>query len=925
MIRSVRVVLLGFCVFAAAGTDASASEVGITGLPDALQPVQGTLARGAMRINGKYAISVVPEELDGLPFVTIGRGDMSRPGAAFSFTVDRPVNVYIGVQERGTPTFPEGWRRTSLRIEYVVPLQQGGSRTDRDGVWVKAFPAGRVEIPPHNGTDGKYYGLPHFSVVSDSAGDAAKTATAGTPVEGKPPERATARNAPGRIETAEGDAEMRTTRRTRLIAPEDLWLSLLESLPAQGRSHLRGPPKVEPLVVPPTSTVEMDYLRLKAAWCQRVWVSPFVQRSKGQPWAADAAKFVAQALSDDKTEFAGEKLEALAAQGGNLVKAGCDDALVLYLAGVCQFKQTEDWRVGYELFDAALKKVEADRTVSRSLASMIAQHFSKAAYAGGHPTDALERKKTAFAFESLQEDCYRGDEIAIFVRRGISSTNPAQLRAVFAAARVPEWAQHAMLGGTEIALAWKARGDTWADQVTEEGWQGFAEHMNKAREELVKSWELRPDRPEAAADMIAVVMGGYGATGDTERLWFDRTIAAQFDYGPAYSKLLWAYRPRWSGSHDLMIEFGKACLATKRHDTLVPQYFFKACNDIASEMDDCRPLFQRSDIARPLLALSQHIIDDPARAEDRQKQLSYHAVYAWLTGDSLLAARTLERAGPKLHSSTVHALKHYYRSDEPTFRGEVAIASSGAGADFRKAEEAWRAGDLGTAVEAYRAALQKTSPAGKPYIAGRAGVAFVEYQLESGDWVKLTPEPSLAAWTVSDGTWTVEPDGTLVNHGDDHSGAIVHQARIGPDFEMRGEFEIVAKKNCCQKISLVFDWHGEKEFDWTTCRIGQHGPSPFVARIHHAYDDKGEVKFPVKLQAKNRFLFRCQDGRATLELNGATIFKDLKSPDVDPDRPDGRVGFCSRKYCMMNTTYYRNLEVRRLNNPAPVAAAAAAP
>lgn len=906
MIRSVRVVLLCFCVLVAAGTVLSAPEVGITGLPDALQPALGTLAKGAMRITGKYAIGTPPQELSGLPCVTIDRGEMSKPGAGYSFLVDQPATVFIGVQERGSPTMPDGWVQTAWRLEYTVPLGSGGSRKDHDIVWKKDFPAGRVAIPPHDGTDGKYYGLPNIAVVQAAGAAAAETEAIS---------RARVEN-----DAVESEEAPRATARVRVVAPEDVWISLLESLPAKGGSHLRGPPEVEPIKVSPKAAVEKDYLRLKAAWCQRVWVEPFLRRAQGQPWAADAAKFVAQALSDDKTEFAGEKLAALAAEGARLVGAGCDDALVLYLTGVWQFKQTEDWRVGYQYFGDALKKAEADRTVSRSLAALIAQRFSDVSYYGGHPTDALQRKKIAFAFESLKEDCYRGDEIAIFVRRGYSSTNPEQVRAVFAAARVPEWAQHAMLGGTEISLAWKARGDTWAYQVTEEGWKSFGEHMTKAREELVKSWTLRPDRPEAAADMIAVAMAGYGATGDTERLWFDRTIAAQFDYAPAYSKILWAYRPRWCGSHDLMIEFGKACLATKRYDTLVPQYLFKACNDIASEMGDCRPLFRRPDIARPLLELSQHIIDDPSRAADRQMQLSYHAVYAWLTGDYALAARTLERVGPKLDLGAANYLRRYYQSDEPTFRGEVGIYSSSAGADFAKAEEAWRSGDLATAVDAYKLALQKASPGGKPLVASRASVAFVEYQLESGDWVKLTAEPTLASWTISDCTWTAEPDGTLVNHGDDHSGIIVHKARIGPDFEMRGEFEIVAQKNCCQKISFVFDWHGTREFDWTTCRIGQHGPSPFVARIHHAFDDKGDVKFPVKFQAKNRFLFRCQDGRATLELNGATIFKDLKSPDINPERPGGQIGFCSRKFCRMNTTYYRNLEVRRLKPEAASAA-----
>ena len=56
----------------------------------------------------------------------------------------------------------------------------------------------------------------------------------------------------------------------------------------------------------------------------------------------------------------------------------------------------------------------------------------------------------------------------------------------------------------------------------------FQQRLQRAGEELIEAWKLRPDRPEAPSEMVGVVMGGGGPKGDTERLWFDRAVAAQF-------------------------------------------------------------------------------------------------------------------------------------------------------------------------------------------------------------------------------------------------------------------------------------------------------------------------------------------------------------------------------------------------------------
>ena len=114
-------------------------------------------------------------------------------------------------------------------------------------------------------------------------------------------------------------------------------------------------------------------------------------------------------------------------------------------------------------------------------------------------------------------------------------------------------------------------GDT-ADAVSEAGWEKFGEHMKRARDLLVAAWRTQPDRPEPASHMIAVAMAGHAD--ESPRVWFDRAVAAEMDYPPAYLNLSNSLLPRWGGSPQEMVRFGLDCLRTQRFDTRVPLQLF---------------------------------------------------------------------------------------------------------------------------------------------------------------------------------------------------------------------------------------------------------------------------------------------------------------------------------------------------------------
>ena len=127
----------------------------------------GTFTASSGRCTGGYPLSDVPEELIGLPCVTVQRGPFGEPGAAYAFTVDRPATVYLAVHDRADARLPKGWEKTDLRLHWKTG---NDAKTYTDVVWRKDVPAGRVDVPPHLGRDGKYYGVPHLAIVKPKEG-----------------------------------------------------------------------------------------------------------------------------------------------------------------------------------------------------------------------------------------------------------------------------------------------------------------------------------------------------------------------------------------------------------------------------------------------------------------------------------------------------------------------------------------------------------------------------------------------------------------------------------------------------------------------------------------------------------------------------------------------------------------------------------
>ena len=281
----------------------------------------------------------------------------------------------------------------------------------------------------------------------------------------------------------------------------------------------------------------------------------------------------------------------LRALGAEVERAGCDDPWVLFLvhrlgvldpdfADTMLKAATAISAAGYPPFPVWLARAEAVRG---------------ARYEGIRPpgtllADCLESRWAAPLRRSLLPKAITmGVGARVFQRASAENASskddaPAMCRVVDSVPGIAEWFRLTVRGHAEINMAWEARGGGWANSVSTEQWQHFGEHLAVARSVLERACQLEPNAPEPAKELINVELGTTGI--EAMRRRFDDTVRTRFDYLPAYDEFLWGLRPRWFGSEQAVLTFGRTCLATQRFDTAVPWQMLRAVQDVAADQDD---------------------------------------------------------------------------------------------------------------------------------------------------------------------------------------------------------------------------------------------------------------------------------------------------------------------------------------------------
>jgi len=140
-------------------------------------------------------------------------------------------------------------------------------------------------------------------------------------------------------------------------------------------------------------------------------------------------------------------------------------------------------------------------------------------------------------------------------------------------------------GSASIQTAWNARGSGYANTVSNEGLKLFYERLATAQEALQHAWILNPKDPEIAVQMMTVMLGQGGGRNRME-FWFNRAMALDpNDYEACNSKLLYI-EPKWYGSVEDMLNFGRFCVQNTNWGGRIPIVLVNAHLDIAEQYID---------------------------------------------------------------------------------------------------------------------------------------------------------------------------------------------------------------------------------------------------------------------------------------------------------------------------------------------------
>ena len=625
-------------------------------------------------------------------------------------------------------------------------------------------------------------------------------------------------------------------------------------------------------------TTAADFSRHVQEWFATKLTADFQAHGrKDAPWADQLAAFhagFAAAIADQFSDEGGiEKLQTMAT---DLAKAGCDDPVFLMCnarLGIARQQPREAQhalrkalpavqKAGYPPFYEFLNLSWTRRTLPGGMTQPMPKLYAAAIAAASDP---------AFAGRNRQ----------IYVR----SVMPADGRFLAAAAKafakadsgVDPWIAAVVAGRAAIAAGWEARGNDFAHKVAAEGWKTFEAQLALAREQLTKAHELHPELPEAAAEMITVSMADGS---DEERLWFDRAVAAEFDHADAYQRFgLNVLLPRWGGSHEEMLEFGRAGLATGRFETMVPSTFLDAVLAVGRELPDARDALALPGVYDDCLQVAAGYLEASTSPWVTQVWKSRLVIIHWAAGHYDAACTLLDDLGDTLAARALEDFR--VKPDDVVaecrlFAGPHADAAAAA-------EESIAAGDVAEALTAYTALAERGDlPAPvRRLVAGRVATLKMAKAIDEHDWVDIQPPADFGGWRRVGGDWTREPDGTLSARSDKGRIKLICESEFGQDVEFTAEIDLVERptpqKNWERCVIMLAHAAGDDtRNDAVAIRLSAPHRGLWV---RHGYKDEGEQWAATPLKATNTLRLVLWDGNLAVFVNGDRVVDKFTVPD----------------------------------------------
>jgi hypothetical protein len=299
--------------------------------------------------------------------------------------------------------------------------------------------------------------------------------------------------------------------------------------------------------------------------------------SRNKKWdgeAHNALKFFAQSRSYPNLKGSSEMLDAYSRRA---VELGCDDPMIRYLrvrfdagqmtpvqlaqacAAASDALETSQYGE-VRKFYGAIRAINAYLKVKPWRQEGIAYRDR----AQQHLLALLEDKQIPIG--EIDDAAHEG---MVIINRWGDKEPFDQVDALLLKNRADSGVTYLLEGEFYIKYAWKARGGGYADTVKPEQWKLFGERLELAEQALLKGMEVDPKDGRLPSEMITVVSAQNKGLPEMRR-WWEKAMEANPNNYDACDTMLNFLLPRWYGSREDMLAFGRECVASDKFGGTVP-------------------------------------------------------------------------------------------------------------------------------------------------------------------------------------------------------------------------------------------------------------------------------------------------------------------------------------------------------------------
>ncbi len=241
------------------------------------------------------------------------------------------------------------------------------------------------------------------------------------------------------------------------------------------------------------------------------------------------------------------------------IDAGCDDPLVYYNNAVLiSMIGEEDAATLFDLFRKSVPAVERDKKMPPLMKSLPHVWQINARTWGAGPPSEQMKQQLVLAIRHFNEGVGMGMvSAAVATRMADQIINAGhslgeakinlfnQLYPALDNAFPTDPSPLVLKARIYVDWGWQARGIGLSDTVTPQGWKDFSDGLAVAETALTRAYELDPDDPAAATEMLTVILGEQKGRNVME-LWFQRAMQADPDNYDAHAIVRWIYlEPKW--------------------------------------------------------------------------------------------------------------------------------------------------------------------------------------------------------------------------------------------------------------------------------------------------------------------------------------------------------------------------------------------